>query len=202
VTDEEAQARPTGRNSLLERLLPRVDQLGDDGQPRPTRMDRREQLVAVGLGLANIAIATVSAAVIDRQQALALLAGLLASAVTLVGARVGNRVVALLGLFLSVVTRSSSTATFLTFGLPYYGAAMWMFLRYNKLVKAQGVLRRQQRAEKTGPVTTDRRSGRGRGQGNPAKARPTASKRYTPPKPVKKRPPPPSKPPRDRSPVD
>ncbi len=189
---------------LLERLLPPVDQLGKDGEPKPSRMDRREQLVAIGLGFANIAIAAVMASAIDRQQGLALLAGLFASALTLIGGRLGNRLVAMFGLFLSVVTRSSSsTAIFFAFGAPYYGAAFWMFLRYNKLVKAQATLRRQQRSAKGGPPAAPR--GRRRDPGDLSArptSRPSASKRYTPPKPVKKRPPPPTKPPRDRSIVD
>jgi len=194
--------------SLLERLFPPVDPLGQDGQPKPSRMDRREQLVAIGLGFANIAIAAVMARAIDREQGLALLAGLFASALTLIGGRLGNRLVAMFGLFLSVVTRSSSsTAIFFAFGAPYYGAAFWMFLRYNKLVKAQAVLRRQQRSAKGGaaaPARGRRSDGNGPSatSAKSAKSRPSASKRYTPPKPVKKRPPPPTKPPRDRSIVD
>jgi len=190
---------------LIGRLLPPVDQLGEDGEPKPSRMDRREQLVAIGLGVANIAIAAVMASAIDRQRGLALLAGLLASALTLVGGRLGNRLVAMFGLFLSVVTRNAaSSAAFFAFGAPYYGAAFWMFLRYNKLVKAQAVLRRQQRSAKGGPPAAT--GGRRRDASGPspksAASRPSASKRYTPPKPVKKRPPPPPKPPRDRSIVD
>jgi len=190
--------------ALAERLLPPIDQLGKDGEPKPSRMDRREQLVAVGLGFANIALAAVTASVIDRQRGLAFLAGLAASALTLIGARLGNRVVAMFGLFLSVVTRSSSTIVFFAFGVPYYGAAFWMFLRYNRLVKAQAALRRQQRGQGRGSLAAAPRAGRTQAKASPGKtkARPSASKRYTPPKPVKKRPPPPPKPPRDRSIVD
>lgn len=192
--------------TLLERLLPPVEVNGEDGQPKPVRMTQREQWVAAGLGVANVAIAAGAASALKDQQALALLAGLAAAVITLVGAYKGNRIVAIVGLFSATLVRPASTTIFLAVVLPYYGAAMWMFLRYNKLVKAQAVLRRQQRSETRGPRPA--RSGRARGKGATAaestkkSARPSASKRYTPPKPVRKPPPPPSKPPRDRSIVD
>ena len=204
MSDPAAEVDPKGA-SLLERLLPPVDQVGEDGQPLPSRMTHREQLVAAGLGFANVAIVVGTASSVEKQQALVLLAGLMASAITLVGARVGNRILTIVGLFSATLVRPSSAAIFLAIVLPYYAAAMWMFLRYNRLVKAQAVARRQRRAESgsaTGGPATGNRSKRTHGKATAAKARPTASKRYTPPKPVKKRPPPPPKPPRDRSPVD
>ncbi len=209
MTDEapEGEVVRPGRPKLIERLLPPVDLNGDDGQPKPSRMTQHEQLLGAFLGIANVTLAAGAASAMDSQQVLALIAGLVAAAVTVVGARVGNRIVTILGLFACVVTRDTNTSLFLAFGLPYYAAAMWMFLRYNRLVKAQAVRRRQDRAGvKSGPGAA--------GPGRPrktntrstaaakAKARPTASKRYTPPKPVRKRPPPPPQPPRDRSPVD
>lgn len=203
--DETGPVEPSepGSSSLVERLLPPVDPLGEDGHPKPARMDHREQLVAAALGLANVAVATASASAVQRQQALVLLAGLLASTVTLVGARVGNRIVAILGLFACVVTRNANTFVFLAFGLPYYAAAMWMFLRYNRLTKAQAVRRRSERTAAKGSATAAAKGSRPSGKATvPAKSRPTKSKRYTPPKPAKKRPPPPPKPPRDRSIVD
>lgn len=194
----------SGASGLLERLLPPVDQLGADGEPKPSRMDRREQLVAAGLGLANIVVSGAMVSTMKDQRGLVLAAGLASSVVTLVGARMGNRLLAMGGLFLSVLTRSSSTGLSFAFGVPYYGAAFWMFLRYNRLVKAQAALRRQQRSEGKGGRPAPTSAGRSPAKGGAAstKARPNASKRYTPPKPVKKRPPPPSKPPRDRSIVD
>jgi len=201
-TERERQAPRS--TSLLERLLPPVDQLDEDGQPKPSRMTPLEQQVAVGLGLANVAIAAVAASGMENQQAAALVAGLAAAAVTVVGGRVGHRMVAMLGLFACVVTRSTSTTVFFAFGVPYYGAALWMYFKYNKLVKARTVLRRQQRAQAKASGAPPSRSGQAKGTGakDPAKARPNASKRYTPPKPPKKRPPPPPKEPRDRSIVD
>jgi len=191
--------------SLLERLLPPVDPLGDDGQPKPSHMTAREQQVAAGLGFANLAIAAGSAVAMEKQQALALAVGVVASAITLVGARVGNRLVAITGLFLSTQRFSSSTA-FLALVVPYYGAAMWMFLRYNRLVKEKSIRRRQQRLEERGSTPAGPRPVRARrGAAGPAptsKGRPPPSKRYTPPKPAKRRPPPPPAPPKDRSIVD
>jgi len=202
-----AEDEPSGPSGLAARLLPPVDLLGDDGLPKPTRMTPREQLVAVGLGLANVAIAAGASSTMADQQALVLIAGLVASAITVVGGRVGNRILAIVGLFATTLVRPSSATIFLAVVLPYYAAAMWMFLKYNKLVKAQAVLRREQRSEarSSGTPRASRSQGKttsGKNGAAKAKARPIASKRYTPPKPVKKRPPPPAKPPRDRSPVD
>ncbi len=198
-----------GRLGIVDRLLPPVEMLGEDGHPRPSRMTRREQLVAAGLGVGNVAISGGIAGVVHHNQGLVLLAGLAASVVTLVGARVGNRILALVGLFASTLV---SGQIFFAFALPYYAGAIWIFLKYNRLTKAQGVLRRQQRAEQQGGRTAGTRSGRAQGKGGsggkgatgkgPAKLGPPRSKRYTPPKPVKKRPPPPPKPPRDRSILD
>jgi len=206
MSDDDTVTTPSKGSTLFERFVPPVDPLGDDGEPRPSRMTQREQMVAVGLGLANVAIAAGAASTMHNQRGLALLAGLVASAITIVGARVGNRILTMVGLFASVVTRSSSTVVFLTFGLPYYAAALWMFMKYNRLVKAQTLLRRQQREESRGSGGTRPATGSSRGKAGNGKAsatsRPSASKRYTPPKPPKKRPPPPAKPPRDRSPVD
>ena len=201
---------PAARPGLLQRLLPPVDQQGEDGQPKPSRMAPREQLVAAGLGFANVAIVAGTASSVQEQQALVLLAGLLASVITVVGARVGNRLLGMVGLFAATLVRPSSAAIFLAVVLPYYAAAMWMFLRYNRMMKAQNIARRQQRMEARSAAGggSSRAKGAARpgrsGSGKPstAKALPTASKRYTPPKPTKKRPPPPAKPPRDRSPVD
>ncbi len=207
MSEDEVEPGPAGPPTLVDRLLPPVDPKGEDGHPKPARMSQREQLVAAGLGFANVAIAAGAASTVERQQAAVLLAGLLASAVTVVGARVGNRIVAILGLFACVVTRNANTFVFLAFGLPYYAAAMWMFLRYNRLVKEQATRRRAQRAEARGTASTgSRRQGKGATADTTTtaapKARPGQSKRYTPPKPPKKRPPPPPKPPRDRSIVD
>jgi hypothetical protein len=200
---DEVESPEPGSSTMIERLLPPVDPLGEDGHPKPTRMDHREQLVAAGLGFANVAIAAGAASGVERQQALVLLAGLLASAVTLVGARVGNRIVAILGLFACVVTRNADTFVFLAFGLPYYAAAMWMFLRYNRITKAQATRRRAERVAAKGSAPSTGKGSRPSAQAAAAsKPRPSRSKRYTPPKPAKKRPPPPPKPPRDRSIVD
>ena len=205
MSEDEVEPEPEGPPTLVDRLLPPVDPKGEDGHPKPTRMSQREQLVAAGLGFANVAIAAGAASTVERQQAAVLLAGLVASAVTVVGGRVGNRIVAILGLFACVVTRNANTFVFLAFGLPYYAAAMWMFLRYNRLVKEQAGRRRAQRAEaRATAAPSSRRQGKGATADTTtvAKARPGQSKRYTPPKPAKKRPPPPPKPPRDRSIVD
>ena len=209
--DEPAsEVDPAVRPGLLQRLLPPVDQHGEDGQPKPSRMAPREQLVAAGLGFANVAIVAGTASSVQDQQALVLLAGLLASVITVVGARVGNRLLGMVGLFAATLVRPSSAAIFLAVVLPYYAAAMWMFLRYNRMMKAQNIARRQQRIEARGAGGgggSSRARGAGRpgrsGSGTPpTRALPTASKRYTPPKPTKKRPPPSAKPPKDRSPVD
>ena len=200
---DEVEPPQPGPSSMVERLLPPVDPLGEDGHPKPTRMDHREQLVAAGLGFANVAIAAGAASGVERQRALILLAGVLASTVTLVGARAGNRIVGILGLFACVVTRNANTFVFLAFGLPYYAAAMWIFLRYNRLTKAQATRRRAERVAAKGSTPSAGKGSRASGQAAAAaKPRPIPSKRYTPPKPAKKRPPPPPKPPRDRSIVD
>lgn len=188
---------------VLNRLLPPVSPVGDDGVVKASRMTPREQLVAAGLGLANVAITVGTASSVADQQAFVLLAGLVASAITLAGARVGNRIVALVGLFASTLARPSSAAIFLAIVLPYYAAAVWMFLKYNRVVKEQGNVRRQQRAEqrKAGTTRTGKAPAKG-GKQTAAKPAPTKSKRYTPPKARRKPPPPPAKPPRDRSIVD
>jgi len=190
--------------TLLERLLPPVDPLGEDGVAKPARMSQREQLVSAGLGFANVAIAAGAASSMRSQQALALLAGIVASAVLIGGARVGNRIVAMLGLFACVVTRNAGTVVFLAFSLPYYAALTWMFLKFNRLTKAQAIVRRQQRSEAraAAPARGGRTSTKSVPGAAATKVRPTASNRYTPPKPPKRRPPPPSKPPPDRSIVD
>lgn len=186
-----------GSASFVSRLLPPVELLGADGQPKPTRMTPTEQLVAAGLGVANIAIAAATASSVKSQQALVLAAGLAASVITVLGARVGNRIVTIVGLFASALSVNSG-AGFFPLIVPYYGAATWIFLKYNKLVKSQAILRRQQRA-----VAGPRSAGpAARGKAPATKATPTKSKRYTPPKVRKKRPAPPTKPPRDRSIVD
>lgn len=204
MTDDETEPAPARSAGLVDRLLPPADQTGEDAQPKPSRMTPREQLVAAGLGVANVAIVAATATSMEQDQALVLLLGLLASAVTLVGARVGNRLLGIAGLFATTLVRPSSAAIFLAVVLPFYAAAMWMFLKYNRLVKAQAIVRRQQRADGGGAAPARTREARTRDKSagaKPASKRPTASKRYTPPKPVRKRPPP-SKPPRDRSPVD
>ena len=200
ATAEAAEVPPSRLGRLQEQLLPPVDQLGEDGHPKPTRMTPREQLVGAGLGIANVAIAAGSTMLMEKQQALALLFGVVASAVTVVGARVGNRLVTIVGLFLST-QRFSNTTLFVALVLPYYGAAMWMFLRYNRLVKEQSIRRRRQRAEARDAGTTTPRPARTRGgaAATPKAAkRPPPSKRYTPPKPPKRRPPPPTDRPKDR----
>ncbi|MEO5680148.1 MAG: hypothetical protein ABIS47_10815 [Acidimicrobiales bacterium] len=201
---DEVPVATGGAPTLLERLLPPVELAGEDGNLKPSRMTPREQLVAAGLGLANVAITAGTAGVVHRQQALVLLAGLAASVITVVGARVGNRILTMVGLFASTLVRPSSALIFLAIVLPYYGGALWIFLKYNRLVKEQGVLRRQQRAEGRGAASGSRpgRTTATRAGSSAAKAGPPRSKRYTPPKPQKKRPAPPTKPPRDRSIVD
>jgi hypothetical protein len=204
---EGPSVEPGSRPGLLQRLLPPVSLVGDDGAVKPSRMTPREQLVAAGLGLANVAITVGMASSVTDQQAFVLLAGLLASVVTVVGARVGNRILALVGLFGCTLARPSSAAIFLAIVLPYYGAAMWIFLKYNRVVKEQGNLRRQQRAEERkaggGPPTRKGKAPpKGGAKKTPAKLAPPKSKRYTPPKARRKPPPPPPKPPRDRSIVD
>ena len=202
MTDDQA-TDPTPRVSLLHRLLPPVSPLGDDGEPKPSRMTEREQLVAAGLGVASVAVSGGIANVVTNNQAAILLAGLLASAVILVGARVGNRLLVLTGLFASTLI---SGQIFFAVALPYYAAAIWIFLKYNRLVKEQAALRRKQRAEQRGATPassrTNRPPARGGAKNASAKAAPTRSKRYTPPKARRKPPPPPTKPPRDRSIVD
>lgn len=206
MTADDRDAHRDGRGALIDRLLPPVNPLGEDGAPKPSRMTPREQLVAAGLGLANVAITAGTASAVHRQQLFVLLAGLLASALTLVGARAGHRIIAMLGLFAATLARPSSATIFLVIILPYYAAAMWIFLKFNRLTKEQGPLRRQQRSERRSTNGATPRSGRTQVNGgsgpSSAKAIPTKSKRYTPPKPPKRRPPPPSKPPRDRSIVD
>lgn len=206
MTEEDVDTeRPKGL-SLIDRLLPPVDPLGPDGSPKPSRMTSREQLVAAGLGFANVAITVGAASAVKNQQALVLLAGLVGSVFILVGARVGNRILTLLGLFAATLARPSSATIFLVIVLPYYAAALWMLLKFNRLAKEQSIRRRQQRADKRATSSASPRSGGKPGKGgsakSPAKASPNKSKRYTPPKPQKKRPPPPPKPPRDRSIVD
>lgn len=199
-------ARPP---ALVERLLPPVDPLGEDGHPKPSRMDQREQLVAAGLGFANVAITAGTAAGMESQQGWVMLAGLLAAALTVVGARMGNRMLGMIGLFSCTLVRPGSTAIFLAVVLPYYAAGVWMLIRYNRLTKVQNIRRRQERLEarRRGQAKdgrpAPRAAGRGGGGGATAKPRPSPSKRYTPPK-VRKRPPPskPAKPPADRSIVD
>lgn len=205
MTDDQELA-PAKRASVLNRLLPPVEPVGEDGAPKPSRMTSREQLVAAGLGVVNVAIAAGTASTVGDQQALVLLAGLLGSALTVVGARVGNRILAMVGLFACTLARPSSVGIFLAIVLPYYAAAMWIFLKYNRMVKEQGALRRQQRSDQrkagAGPSP---RTGRTPAKGDAkksAKQAPPKSKRYTPPKARKKPPPPSSKPPRDRSIVD
>ena len=202
MTDDQA-TDPTPRVSVLHRLLPPVSLVGDDGAPKPSRMTEREQLVAAGLGVASVAVSGGIATVVTSNQAAVLLAGLLASAVILVGARVGNRLVVLTGLFASTLV---SGQIFFAVALPYYAAAIWIFLKYNRLVKEQAALRRKQRSEQRTSSGASPRNGRQSGRGDAknasSKAAPTRSKRYTPPKARRKPPPPPSKPPRDRSIVD
>ena len=209
MTEEEPGAEPYERVPIVERLLPPVDQHGEDGSLKPSRMTPREQLVAAGLGFANVAISAGIASVVTQHQVLVLLAGLLASVLIVVGARLGNRLLTLAGLFTSTLI---SGQIFFALALPYYAAAFWIFVKYNRLVKDQAALRRQQRAEQRGAIAGSSRPGRTQGKRGkrgkagsakaPAKAAPPKSKRYTPPKPQKKRPAPPPKPPKDRSIVD
>jgi len=165
-----------------------------------------EQLVAAGLGVANVGVSAWIATVVTNNQALVLLAGLLASALTVVGGRVGSRLLALAGLFASTLISGN---IYFPVAMPYYAGAFWIFLKYNRLTKAQASLRRQQRAEQRGTTGAGPGAGRSsarKGKGGPAKiagkAPPPKSKRYTPPKTKKKRTAPPAKPPKDRSIVD
>jgi hypothetical protein len=207
MTDDVTEADPPP--PLLERLLPPVEQHDADGNPMASRMTPREQLVAVGLGFANVAIVAGTAAGVKEQQALVVLAGLVASVISVVGARVGNRLLAMTGLFGSTLLRPGSTAVFFLLVFPYYGAFVWMFLKYNRLTKAKNIRIRQQRqaartaAKGTGSGSSTRAATKkGKSSGSGAKARPTASKRYTPPKVKRRPPPPPAKPPPDRSLLD
>ncbi|CAA9249740.1 MAG: hypothetical protein AVDCRST_MAG76-2217 [uncultured Acidimicrobiales bacterium] len=202
MTDDEAAAGRQERVPLVERLLPPVDQHGEDGSLKPSRMTPREQLVAAGLGFANVGVSAAIASVVTQHQVLVLLAGLLASVLILVGARVGNRLLALAGLFTSTLI---SGQIFFALALPYYAGAFWILPKYNRMTKAQAALRRRQRAEQRGRVGGTSRPGRTQprpGKAASAKAAPPKSKRYTPPKAQKKRPAPPPKPPKDRSIVD
>jgi hypothetical protein len=207
VSDEETEPGTSQPATLLERLLPPVEQHDDEGNVMASRMTPREQLVAAGLGFANVAIVAATASGVKEQQALVVLAGLVASAMSVVGARVGNRLLAMAGLFGCTLLRPGSTAIFFALVFPYYGAFLWMFLKYNRLTKAKNLRIRQQRQEaraaaRSGSATPSSRTPAGKGKaGTGAKPRPTASKRYTPPK-AKRRPPTPSKPPPDRSIVD
>ncbi len=206
---DEGGAEPADRAPLVERLLPPVDQHGEDGMPKPSRMTPREQLVAAGLGFANVAVSAGIATVVTGNQALVLLTGLLASVLMVVGARVGNRLVALAGLFTSTLI---SGQIFFLLTLPFYAGAFWIFLKYNRMAKDLGARRRQQRAEQRGAIAA--KPGAGRTRGKPgaakggagptaAKAPPPKSKRYTPPTAKKKpRSNPPAKPLKDRSIVD
>ena len=201
-----------GRVPLVERLLPPVELHGEDGSLKPVRMTPREQLVAAGLGFLNVAITVFLANVIEQDKALVLVTGVLAAAAIIVGARVGNRLVTLAGLFASTLITGGA---FFVLAVPSYAGAFWIFLKYNRLMKDQAALRRQQRAEQRGSIAATPRSGRTRGRPGtakaakaasasaPAKAPPPKSKRYTPPKAKKKpRSSQPPKPPRDRSIVD
>ena len=205
--DPGGEPQQPGRVPLVERLLPPVDLHGEDGALKPSRMTPREQLVAAGLGFANVALTGVLASLVTKQQVLLLLAGLFASVLMVVGARVGNRLVTLAGLFSSTLLSGS---LFFAFALPYYVAAFWIFLKYNRLVKDQAALRRQQRAAQRGTIAPASRPGRTQGKGRASaggsatggRTPPPKSKRYTPPKAREKPPPPPPKPPKDRSIVD
>ena len=206
MTNGEPAAERHGRVPVIERLLPPVDQQGEGGSLKPSRMTPREQLVAAGLGFANVAISGAIASIVTNHQVLILLAGLLASVLIVVGARVGNRLLALAGLFTSTLL---SGQIFFALAVPYYAAAFWIFLKYNRLMKDQAAIRRQQRTEQRGATGGGARYGRNQGKPGgggpgkaPAKAAPPKSKRYTPPKAQKKRPAPPPKPPKDRSIVD
>jgi len=207
-TDDDLGGDRAERVGLVDRLLPPVDQNGHDGLPKPSRMTPTEQWVGALLGVANVAVSAGVASVVTTNQALILLAGLGATALILAGARLGNRLLALTGMFASTLV---SGQIFFALAMPYYAGAFWIFLKYNRLVKQQASLRRQQRNDQRGSAPAGSRPGRkpaqpGRGKGPSAKSSgrtaPPKSKRYTPPKPPKKRPPPPSKPPRDRSIVD
>ena len=194
---------------LVERLLPPVQLHGEDGSLKPVRMTPREQQAAAGLGFLNVAITVFLANVVERDKALVLITGVLAAAAIIVGARVGNRLVTLAGLFASTLITGGA---YFVLAVPSYVGAFWIFLKYNRLVKDQAALRRQQRAEQRGSIAAKPRSGRTRGRSGaakaaspstPAKAPPPKSKRYTPPKAKKKpRSNQPPKPPRDRSIVD
>jgi len=205
--DDEVDGSPAARVPLVERLLPPVELHGEDGSLKPTRMTPREQLVAAGLGFANVAVSAGIASVVTSNQAFVLLAGLAASVVILVGARAGNRLIALAGLFASTLI---SGGTFFALAVPSYVGAFWIFLKYNRLVKEQGALRRQQRAEQrkaggggAGPPRGKAGAARPGSASTPAKVPPPKSKRYTPPKAKQKpRSNVPAKPAKDRSIVD
>ena len=207
MSDEVPEAHPPPTPTVVERLLPPVELTDADGNTMPSRMTQREQLVAAGLGFANVAIVAGTAGAVTSQQGLVVLTGLLASAMAVAGARVGNRLLAMAGLFAATLLRPGSTAIFFVLVIPFYGAFVWMFLKYNRLTKAKNVRLRQKRLEARGAGAGSRTSGRGaartaKGKGSAgAKSKPTASKRYTPPK-IKRRPPTPTKPPADRSIVD
>ena len=206
MTDDVTEADPAPPPTLIERLLPPVEQLDADGNAMPSRMTPREQLVAAGLGFANVAIVAATASSVTEQQGFVVLTGLVASAMAVVGARVGNRLLGMAGLFAATLLRPGSAALFFALVIPFYGAFVWMFLKYNRLTKAKNMRLRQKRLEAraagSGKGLVSRTSAaKGNGSAG-AKARPTASKRYTPPKVTKKRPPTPPKPPPDRSILD
>lgn len=208
MTDDVAEAEPAPPPTLIERLLPPVEQLDADGNAMPSRMTPREQLVAAGLGFANVAIVAATASSVTEQQGFVVLTGIVASAMAVAGARVGNRLLGMAGLFAATLLRPGSTALFFALVIPFYGAFVWMFLKYNRLTKAKNMRLRQKRLEAraagSGKGSVGRTSAaKGNGAASAStKARPTASKRYTPPKVTKKRPPTPPKPPPDRSLLD
>jgi hypothetical protein len=146
-------------------------------------MAPREQLVATVVGALNIPVTVVYALLSSKQTALILAIGLAASVATIAAARWGNRLagaMALIGCALFHQTDAKGGgAQALAFAgiLPYYGVAMWMVLNQNRAARELGVARRAQR--KAGePVSSRPRAG----VRTAAKAAPSRSKRYTPPK--------------------
>ena len=184
--------------SLLETILPPVTLEGPDGSPKPSRMQRQEQLAAAALSLAN-AIACVALLLVlpgrladgSKRNTLELMlgGGIVLSFGGLLAARFGNRIITSMVLLAAgFIGPGQALSPF--FVVPHYGMAFWMMMRQNKLVKTQTTQRREARLGGRGQRgSTPAASGRGRRQppklpdGRPA---PPPSKRYTPPRPKKR----------------
>lgn len=186
-------------SSLMERIVPPVSRVDDDGRVRPSRQEHQEQVATVALGAANllaciglaVALPSLDASAQARTTKLVLLGGAaLASVMCLPAARHGNRLIAGLVVLAAGFLGPGAILSPL-YVIPHYGLSMWMILRQNRLVKVQAEEKRKARlagAPSPGRGPSDRRS-RGR-RGAPkmpdGRAVPNASKRYTPPRPKKR----------------